>query len=333
MLRTLFRLLPNQAARLSCLTLLCIGLSAHAESPDDLHFIIPGGEGGGWDLTARTVGQTLQEAGIVSRVSYNNLSGNSGGIAMSRLVNGPNEHPNTLMVNSTPIIVRSLSHIFDHTYQDLTPVVSLIGDYGALVVANDSDHQTFDDLVTAFKADPFHVKFGGGSARGDLDNIVVASILREAVGKKARYLHYQAYDGGGDAMAGLLSGEVDSLVTGFGEAIQWQRNNQVRILGITAPERSPADTQVPTFKEQGYDVNFVNWRGFFAPPNLPDRQTNQYIELFRQLNQSNEWRQAMSARGWVSTFHTGRDFEQFLARQERELLDVMRDLNIYYLGY
>lgn len=184
MRRTLFRLLSNQAARLSCLALLCIGLSAHAESPDDLHFIIPGGEGGGWDLTARTVGQTLQEAGIVSRVSYNNLSGNSGGIAMSRLVNGPNEHPNTLMVNSTPIIVRSLSNIFDHTYQDLTPVVSLIGDYGALVVANDSDHQSFEDLVTAFKTDPFHVKFGGGSARGDLDNIVVASILREAVGKK-----------------------------------------------------------------------------------------------------------------------------------------------------
>lgn len=333
MFRNLFRKLSNQAGRFICLTFLCMGLTAQAETPDDLHFLIPGGEGGGWDLTARTVGQTLQEAGIVSRVSYDNVSGNSGGIAMSRLVDGPNEHPNTLMVNSTPIIVRSLSNIFDHTYQDLTPVVSLIGDYGALVVAKDSPHRNFEDLVNAFESTPFNVKFGGGSARGDLDNIVVASILREAVGKKARYLHYQAYDGGGDAMTALLNGEVDSLVTGFGEAIQWQRNNQVRILGITAPERSPADNRVPTFKEQGYDVNFVNWRGFFAPPNLPDRETKQYIEVFQQLNQSSEWRQAMTTRGWVSTFHQGKDFEQFLARQERELLDVMRDLNIYYLGY
>lgn len=333
MLRNLFRMLSNRAGRMFCLTFLCMGLTAQAEPPDDLHFLIPGGEGGGWDLTARTVGQTLQEAGIVNRVSYDNVSGNSGGIAMSSLVNGPNEHPNTLMVNSTPIIVRSLSNIFDHTYQDLTPVVSLIGDYGALVVAKDAPYRNFEELVNAFERAPFQVKFGGGSARGDLDNIVVASILREAVGKKARYLHYQAYDGGGDAMTALLSGEVDSLVTGFGEAIQWQRNNEVRILGITAPERSPADNRVPTFKEQGYDVNFVNWRGFFAPPNLPDRQTNQYIEVFQQLNQSSEWRQAMTTRGWVSTFHQGKDFEQFLARQERELLDVMRDLNIYYLGY
>ncbi len=306
---------------------------ANAETTNEMHFVIPGGQGGGWDLTARTVGQTLQESGLVRRVDYENISGNSGGVAMSKLVEGRSLEPNTLMVNSTPIIVRSVSHIFDYTYQDLTPVASLIGDYGVLVVSRDSPYQTFDDLVAAFKEAPHRLKFAGGSARGDLDNIVAATIMRKAVGKQAQFLNYRAYDGGGLAMAALQSGEADCLVTGFGEAIQLQRDSEVRILGVTALERSPAYPQIPTFKEQGYKVDFVNWRGFFAPPGLSDQQVNAYIDMFDNLTRSPAWQNALAANGWVSTYRTGKDFERFLRQQEGELLDVMRDLNIYYLGY
>ena len=72
---------------------------ANAETTNEMHFVIPGGQGGGWDLTARTVGQTLQESGLVRRVDYENISGNSGGVAMSKLVEGVNIESNTLMVN------------------------------------------------------------------------------------------------------------------------------------------------------------------------------------------------------------------------------------------
>lgn len=305
----------------------------HAESLTELHLLIPGGQGGGWDLTARTVGETLQSTGLVGRVSYENRTGNSGGVALAHLVEGSLAQPNTLMVNSTPIIVRSVSNIFDHTYLDLTPVASLIGDYGVLVVDRGSPYRSFEELVTAFEQAPHRLRFGGGSARGDLDNIVAATIMREAVGKQAQYLEYRAYDGGGRAMEALRAGEVDTLVTGFGEAIALQRDQQVRILGITAPERSPAYPDVPTFAEQGYPVDFVNWRGFFAPPNLDDRRRDAYIDLFDRLSASPAWTDAMARHGWVPTYRTGKDFERFLSKQEDELLDVMRDLGIYYLGY
>ncbi|GGX48841.1 tripartite tricarboxylate transporter substrate binding protein [Saccharospirillum salsuginis] len=308
-------------------------LSGHAESLAELHVLIPGGQGGGWDLTARTVGETLQGTGLVGRVSYENRTGNSGGVALSHLVEGVPENANTLMVNSTPIIVRSVSNIFDHTYRDLTPVAALIGDYGALVVDGDSPYRSFDELVAAFEKAPHRLRFGGGSARGDLDNIVAATIMREAVGKQAQFLEYRAYDGGGRAMDALRAGRVDCLVTGFGEAIQLQRDQQIRILGITAQKRSQAYPDVPTFAEQGYRVDFVNWRGFFAPPNLDDRHLNAYIDLFDRLTASPDWQTAMARHGWVSTYRTGKDFERFLSRQEDELLDVMRDLGIYYLGY
>ena len=308
-------------------------ISGHAESLTELHLLIPGGQGGGWDLTARTVGETLESAGLIGRVSYENRTGKSGGVALSHLVEDTLEQPNTLMVNSTPIIVRSVSNIFDHTYRDLTPIASLIGDYGAIVVDRDSPYRTFDDLVAAFKEAPHRLRFGGGSARGDLDNIVAATIMREAAGRQAQYLDYRAFDGGGLAMAALRAGQVDCLVTGFGEAIQLQREQEVRILGITANERSTAFPDVPTFREQGYRVDFVNWRGFFAPPGLSDQQRDAYVAVFDRLAASPAWTDAMARHGWVSTYRTGKDFERFLSKQEDALLDVMRDLHIYYLGY
>ena len=40
-----------------------------------LHFLIPGGAGGGWDGTARGVGEALTKSGLVKHISYQNMSG------------------------------------------------------------------------------------------------------------------------------------------------------------------------------------------------------------------------------------------------------------------
>ena len=74
--------------------------------------------------------------------------------------------------------------------------------------------------------------------------------------------------------ANCYRGEADLLSTGLGEVLSMYHAGQVRILGITAPNRVPEAPDVPTFTELGSPIVFNNWRGFFAAPGLPTRKNS-----------------------------------------------------------
>lgn len=141
---------------------------------DKLHFLIPGGAGGGWDGTARGTGEALTKAGIVGTASYENMSGGGGGKAIGYLIENAASNHGTLMVNSTPIVIRSLVGRFPHNFRDLTMIAGTIGDYAAFVVNKDSPLKSFKDLVEAYKANPRSVAVGGGSVPGGMDHLVAA---------------------------------------------------------------------------------------------------------------------------------------------------------------
>ena len=126
---------------------------------DEIKFLIPGGAGGGWDGTARGTGEALTKAGIVGNATYENMSGGGGGKAIAHIIETKDQ--GTLMVNSTPIVIRSLTKVFPQSFRDLTPIAGTIGDYGAVVVGKNSDLKDLGGLVSAYKADPSNVAIGG----------------------------------------------------------------------------------------------------------------------------------------------------------------------------
>ena len=71
-----------------------------------IHFLIPGGAGGGWDGTARGTGEALTKAGLIDSATFENMSGGGGGKAIGYLIENSKSNLGTLMVNSTPIIDR-----------------------------------------------------------------------------------------------------------------------------------------------------------------------------------------------------------------------------------
>ena len=118
-------------------------------------------------------------------------------------------------------------------------------------------------MVADYKADPRSVTIAGGSARGSMDHLVAAMAFK-AAGANPNKVKYLAFDGGGKAMASLLSGEAGLLSTGFSEALALAAAGEVRILVMTGSERSDAAPNVKTLQEQGYDATFVNWRTRFV---------------------------------------------------------------------
>lgn len=299
--------------------------SAFADELETIHFIIPGGAGGGWDMTARGTGDVLLKSDIIEQASYQNLSGGGGGKAIAHLIETAERQPDTLMVNSTPIVIRSLSGIFPQSFRDLTPVAATIADYGAIVVNKDSKYTSWEQVVADFEKDPRSVKIAGGSARGSMDHLVVAAAFK-GEGFDARKVRYIAYDAGGKAMAALLSGETPLLSTGLGEVLEMSKSGQVRILAITAPKRLESAPDIPTLTEYGNDTVFANWRGFFAAPGTPQAKIDEYTQAFDKMYETEQWAVVRDRNGWIDNYKADKDFYVFLEEQELLMGTLMREL-------
>ncbi|WP_278923558.1 MULTISPECIES: Bug family tripartite tricarboxylate transporter substrate binding protein [Pseudophaeobacter] len=292
---------------------------------DSIHFLIPGGAGGGWDGTARGTGEALTKAGLVETASYENMSGGGGGKAIGYLIENAESNHGTLMVNSTPIVIRSLTGVFPYNFRDLTLVAGTIGDYAAIVVGKDSSINSMSDLMAAYDADPSKTAIGGGSVPGGMDHLVAAMVM-EAAGKDALEVKYIPYDAGGKAMAALLSGEIAALSTGFSEAVDLANAGEVKIIGVTSEERVAAAPEAMTMKEQGIDTSFVNWRGFFGAPDLSADQLALFQEALAKMYDTPEWEEVRARNGWVNIHNSGDDFKSFLEDQEKAIGDLMKKL-------
>ena len=315
----------NRSTLLAAALVSTLGAGTVQAEVDEIHFLIPGGAGGGWDGTARGVGEALTKSGLVESASYENLSGGGGGKAIAHLIEMADQSHNTLMVNSTPIVIRSLSKVFPQSFRDLTPIAAVVGDYGAFVVPTDSKYTSFTDVVKDYSENPRSVAIAGGSARGSMDHLVAAMAFK-AAGGDARKLKYVAYDAGGKAMAGILSGEAHVLSTGFSEPLALAEAGEVRILAITGDERSATAPDVPTLKELGYDATFVNWRGFFGAPGLPDAEADEYAATLGKMYETGEWEVVRDRNGWTEIFKPRAEFVAFLENQEEVVGNLMREL-------
>lgn len=298
------------------------GAQANVES---VHFLVPGGAGGGWDSTARGIGEALSKSELVDNVSYENMSGGGGGKAIAYLIKTAEQSQDTLMVNSTPIVIRSLAKVFPQSFRDLTPIAATIGDYAAFVVPTNSKYQSFTQLAEDYKKNPRSVSVAGGSARGSMDHLV-AALAFKAAGGDPRRVKYLAYDAGGKAMAGLLSGETQVLSTGLSEALTLAEAGEVRILAMTGDKRSTAAPDVPTLQELGYDATFVNWRGFFGSPEISEEQAAEYAEVLKKMYETDAWTTVRDRYGWTEIYKPGTEFVAFLEQQEKEIGGLMKEL-------
>ena len=308
--------------RVGCLLL---GFSVSAVAADRLHLLIPAGPGGGLDSTARALGEALMSADARSPVSYENMTGGGGGRAMAYFVETADRHSRTLLVNSTPLIIRSLQGLFPHDHHDVIPIAGLVGDYGAFVVRADSEIASWPALLAMLRDRPGAVNVGGGSVRGSLDHIVLALAL-EAAGIEPRRVRYLPYDAGGKAMLALLGGEIDVLSTGVGETLGYALAGEVRVLGITAPQRLERLPDTPTLSGMGTPLVFANWRGVFAAPGTPPATVAALQADVARALQTDAWRQAVERYGWTPLELPGEAFGAYLDTQAARLRAILTEL-------
>jgi len=220
-----------------------------------LRLVAPAAPGGGWDQTARAMQAVLQEAGIVQTSSVENVPGAAGTIGLARFISAEHGKGDVVMLSGLIMLGAVVTHQSPVTLTQVTPLARLIGEFEVLVVPAASPFRTLADLITAFRAAPESISWGGGSAGGT--DQILAGLVADAVGVDPRRVNYIAYSGGGESLSAILGGQVSVGVNGLAELAPHIEAGTVRVLAISSAERLPG-VDAPTFREQGVDVEIEN---------------------------------------------------------------------------
>ncbi|NJQ00729.1 Bug family tripartite tricarboxylate transporter substrate binding protein [Streptomyces zingiberis] len=332
MSRTRPRLFAAAAGTAAALLLTACGGSGTAaggpwKPSKPIEYVAPANTGGGWDTLARSTARILEEDDLVDRpMRVVNKPGAGGAIGWAYVANHAKD-PHKLFVTSPPILLVPMAGESDHSHRDFTPIARLMSEPLAYVVKNNSPIKDFGDLADRLKADPKKVSVAGGSGPGSLDHVGLAGAV-QAAGADPSKVKYVPFDGGGEAITGLLGGHVDVAVAGASEAQGLSKSGDVRVLAVSSGERVKTLPDAPTLVESGVDYEFDVWRGVMGPAGLTDEQVAYYEKAFAEMVKQDSWKKERDRFGWTDAWMNSGEFGEFLNDQEKELGEILSSVGL-----
>jgi putative tricarboxylic transport membrane protein len=311
-------LIPAAAA----LSLLATG---PALALDSLKILVPAAPGGGWDQTGRALQAAMQKHDIVKKVTVDNKGGAGGSIGLAQFVSSNKGDPNAAMMGGMVMVGALISNKSPVNLNQVTPIARLTGEYEVVVVPASSKIQSMKDLVTEFKANPGKVSWGGGSAGGS--DHILAGMIAQAVGVEPAKINYIAYAGGGEAQSAIMGGHVTAGISGYGEFAGQIKSGKLRALAISGDKRIPG-VEIPTLKEQGVDVELINWRAIFGAPGITDAQKKELIDAVGKAVKSESWQETLKRNEWTDTYMPGDEFKKFLDAEQTRIAKIMDGLQL-----
>ena len=317
------------AAAVMMTALLPVGAQAEfkAENPQ---CIAPSNPGGGWDYICRTTAKYLFDLGLIDdAMQVTNMSGGGGGVAFAHVTKERNEDNNLIVAASMSTSARIAQGIYEGATKESVHWLATFGaEYGAIAVDADSEYQSLNDIMDAIKADPRSVGIAGGSSVGGYDHIKPMLVAQAAGVEDVTKLKYVAFSGGGEAMTGLLLGSVQALSGDLSEMLGFLESGDIRIVAILSPERLSGHPDIPTAKEQGYDVIGANWRGLYMPAGASDEAKEYWKNAIRTMTESDAFHADLKAASIEPFNNFGADMDAYAAKTIEDVRTLSKEIGI-----
>lgn len=279
--------------------------------------LAPASPGGGWDLTCRAAAQVLNELQLVPQpMRVENLPGAGGGIAFAHTVAELHGDEQVLVAASPSTTLRLAEGQFgDLRASDVRWVGAIAADFGVIAVRPDAPWRNLRELVEAWRSHPGDVVVAGGSAVGGQDHMRVL-LLADAAGIDPRGIRYVPFDGGGEALTALLGGFVAVVPLDASEVLAHYQAGNLRLLAVLAPERlKDTFAEIPTAREQSYDVDSVVWRGFYAPSGIGEESYRRWVVAIEKVASSEAWVHLRTRYGLSPFYAGGEEFEEMVGTE------------------
>lgn len=292
------------------------------DATSKLNLIAPADAGGGWDGAAREAQQAMRSAGIVNNAQVVNIPGAGGTIGLNQLAGMRGENT-TLMVMGITMLGAININGSSTDLDDVTPIARLTEDYDVLVVPADAPYDSVDDLLAEWKKNPREFAVGGGSL-GGLDQMIAAQLAGDG-GIDPTDVNYIAYSGGAELATSLLSGTIKASVSGYADFEAQIESGSLKALAVSAPQPVPS-IDLPTLKQEGYDIELTNWRGVFAPPGLSADDEEKLGQIVEETVSTPEWQDAIKRNRWVDRYAGQDEFAEYVDSETEAVNEIWADL-------
>ncbi|MFP4137217.1 MAG: Bug family tripartite tricarboxylate transporter substrate binding protein [Halomonas sp.] len=294
--------------------------------------IAPADPGGGWDFTCRSVGKLLHELGLVEdSIQVTNRPGGVGAVAFSEVASNHADNSDIMVATSTVGITQIAQGEYPGGADTMRWLAMLGTDVGVILVDDESEYETLDDLLETMTEDPRALAMAGSSGAGGWDHIR-ALMLAKAAGipsDQLEAIRWVQFDGGGPAVTQMMGGHVDVVSTDLGEIAGFIESGDVRVLAVLADDPLPAPfDELPTAVDQGYDVTGYNWRGFYTGGDVSDEDYASMVDTLHTLYDSEEWKEVAEKNGLVPLWRGGEEFDTFVRDSIEEVEAISREIGV-----
>ncbi len=310
---------------LACCLATLPAFAAGIEKPE---CIAPAKPGGGFDLTCRVAQIGLKDH-MPKLMQVTFMPGGIGAVAFNLFNSTRTDDPNAIVAFSSGSLLNIATGKYGKWSADDVRWLATAGaDFGAIVVKGDSPYKTLDDLMAEFKKSESSLVVGAGGSVGSQD-WMKAALLLKSVGKDPRKMRYVAFDGGGDAIAGLLGGSIQVYTGDVGEMVSHLGTGSMRILAVMSDKRLPEPfADIPTAKELGYDAEWVIMRGYYMGKNVSDEAYNAWADAFKAAYKTEEFAKIQQEKGLLPLNMAGEEFNQDVKKRVAKMREIAKEAGL-----
>jgi tripartite-type tricarboxylate transporter receptor subunit TctC len=300
------------------------------EPTKPVEFVVPAGTGGGADQMARLLQGVITKNNLMKQpMIVVNKSGGAGAEGFLAIKEAKGD-PNKIIITLSNLFTTPLATGVPFNWKDLTPVAMLALDQFVLWVNAETPYKTAKEYLDAVKAGgPNKFKMGGTGSKQEDQIITVA--IEKATGTKFTYIPFK---GGGDVAVQLVGKHTDSSVNNPIEAVAQWRAGALRPLCVFDDERMPYKAKVtesmswndiPSCKQAGVNVDYLMLRGIFMPAEVTKDQVDFYVDLFKKVRETAEWKKFMEDGAFNTTFMAGAEYAKWVENAEKTHVELMRE--------
>lgn len=303
---------------------------AQAGEPKKPECIAPAKPGGGFDLTCKLAQSGLKDTNQLTkpmRVTY--MPGGVGAVAYNKIVANDPANGDAIIAFSTGSLLNLAQGKFgQYTEKDVRWLAAVGTDYGMVAVNADSPLKTLQDLADALKKDPKSISFGAGGSVGGQDWLQTAMVAK-AAGVNPKDMSYVALEGGGEAVTAVLGNHISVVSAGIAEMGPHIESGKIRVLAVFSPNRLEGKLKdIPTAKEQGFDVEWPVIRGYYMGPKVSDESYNWWKTHFEAMMKDPKFAELRASRDLLPFAMTGEELNQYVAKTTEEMRALSKEFDL-----
>ncbi len=294
-------------------------LAFELENPE---CIAPARPEGGHDIMCRLLAASLADSLMVD-MSVRFMPGGIGALAYNHAINTVPGNANIVVAASTGSVLNiALGKFGRYRESDVRWLGAVAADYGVIAVHKDAPWRNLTDLLATLKKSPEGPIFGASGAIGSQDWLKAALLLDQA-GINPRNIRYISFEGGGEAAHALLKGHIQVFPGDMTEVANHLGAGTIRVLAVLSANRLPGEyASIPTAVEQGCNVVWPIWRGYYLPPGVSNEEYRWWLDTLYRLEGSGVFARERVKLHLFPMFLVGEDFAGYVQENVRKLREI-----------